>query len=88
MNFKQDDQSLLQRITLTARSHKEIEAKSSKLGTLEDKDIYPIHTFWQLYQRAKHLRAHLAEDHSLFLANIMEINCNKTCLIFPVTIAN
>jgi site-specific recombinase XerD len=34
------------------------------------------------------LRTHLAEGHSLFLANIIKINGNKSLPIFPVTIAN
>ncbi|KAG1041813.1 hypothetical protein G6F43_012032 [Rhizopus delemar] len=44
VNFKQDDQGLLQGITLTARSPKEIEAKLSKLGALKDKEICPAYT--------------------------------------------
>ncbi|KAG1446339.1 hypothetical protein G6F46_011942 [Rhizopus delemar] len=47
VNFKQDDQGLLQGITLTARSPKEIEAKLSKLGALKDKEICPAYTLWQ-----------------------------------------
>ena len=42
VNFNQDDQGLLQGVTLTARSPKEIEAKSSRLGALKDKEICPV----------------------------------------------
>ncbi|KAG1446346.1 hypothetical protein G6F46_000414 [Rhizopus delemar] len=81
VNLKQHDQDLLQGLA------KEIEAKSSKLGALE-KEICPAYVFWQLCQRTKCLRGHLAEDHSLFLASMMEINGDKSRPISPVTIAN
>ncbi|KAG1526955.1 hypothetical protein G6F52_001971 [Rhizopus delemar] len=88
VNFKQDDQGLLQGVTLTARSPKEIEAKSSKLGALKDREICPAYTLWHFCQRTKHLRTHLAENHSLLLANILEENGNKSRPISLVTIAN
>lgn len=83
VNFNQDDQGLLQGVILTARSPKEIEAKSSKLGALKDKEVCPIYTLWQFCQRTKHLQTHLAEDHLLFLASTMDVNSKKIYPMIP-----
>ncbi|KAG1135850.1 hypothetical protein G6F37_012458 [Rhizopus arrhizus] len=64
----------LRKLLLKEQTNQNLEA-SIRMGT-------------QGEEETKHLRTHLAEGHSLFLANIIKINDNKSLPISPVTIAN
>ncbi|ORE06509.1 hypothetical protein BCV72DRAFT_207318 [Rhizopus microsporus var. microsporus] len=69
--FKHDDQGLLLGVTLIARSPKETDTKTSKPGTLEDKENCPVYTLYQFWEHTLHLRSALPEDHSLFFGKYL-----------------
>ena len=87
VHFHYDITGTLVGTTVIARSPKEIESKSSKLGTLNNKDLCPVYNLWYFYESTKHLRDHLTEDHTLFLGNILETS-DKIKSISPTTVAN
>ncbi|EIE87834.1 hypothetical protein G6F46_012818 [Rhizopus delemar] len=58
--------------TIVARTPKEINPKASKLGAIADKNCYPVYTLWCFYNATREGRAHLPEDHKLFLTGLHE----------------
>ncbi|KAG1135029.1 hypothetical protein G6F37_013169 [Rhizopus arrhizus] len=71
-------------VTLTARQPKEIKAKMSKIGTIEDRDKCPVHTLWVFCQATKKLRNHLTEGHKLFLTNLEDRDQTKWQSVQPI----
>ncbi|ORE00907.1 hypothetical protein BCV72DRAFT_283045, partial [Rhizopus microsporus var. microsporus] len=85
VHFQYDTTGTLVGTTVIARSPKESESKSSKLGALNSKELCPVYHLWYFCESTKHLRYHLAEDHTLFLGNILD---DKVKSISPITVAN
>ncbi|KAG1467240.1 hypothetical protein G6F56_004518 [Rhizopus delemar] len=56
--------------TLKARASKEIKPKASKLGAIGDKNSCPVYTLWYFYNSTKEGRAHLPDDHKLFVTGL------------------
>ncbi|KAG1050236.1 hypothetical protein G6F43_007472 [Rhizopus delemar] len=73
---------------MIVRFPEEIDIKIPKLDALENLELCSVYTFYQLCKRTWHLSEGLFEDHTLFLANILQTKVNKVHSASPVTTAN
>lgn len=86
--LKYNDQDLPIYVIMIVRFPKEINTKIPKVGALENLELCPVYTLYQLCKRTRHLSKGLPEYHPLFLANILQTKVNKVHSVFPVTITN
>ncbi|CEG79550.1 hypothetical protein RMATCC62417_14001 [Rhizopus microsporus] len=73
-------------MTLYIRQPKETQTKTARLGRLDLESMYPVRTTWLFITKTEHLRHEPPEDHSLFLAYLMEPK--KIRLLNPISVAN
>jgi hypothetical protein len=73
-------------MTLYIKQPKEAQTKTARLGRLDLESMCPVRTTWFFITKTEHLRHELPENHSLFLAYLMEPK--KLRRLNPISVAN
>ncbi|CEJ03184.1 hypothetical protein RMCBS344292_17172 [Rhizopus microsporus] len=73
-------------MTLYIRQPKEAQTKTARLRRLDLEFMCPVRTTWLFITKTEHLRSELPEDHSLFLAYLME--SSKLRPLNPISVAS